>query len=162
MSANAKLLHACLLTSEFNRTQMCLTCWACRFSWHGLVLLLLVLCLRNFVSLIHFQTSTDGIYLSRHIGLKLGIPVAVPALTVNRLCGSGFQAIINGAQVTGDLYLLRRQTVCVSIELFSICFSFVTALGLRRFADILNVYVPFRQFCSSFDVCLFRALSGVA
>ncbi|KAK7098743.1 3-ketoacyl-CoA thiolase, mitochondrial-like [Littorina saxatilis] len=43
-------------------------------------------------------TSSDGIYLTRHIGLKLGIPVPVPALTVNRLCGSGFQAIINGAQ----------------------------------------------------------------
>ncbi|KAL8565362.1 3-ketoacyl-CoA thiolase, mitochondrial [Nucella lapillus] len=43
-------------------------------------------------------TSTDGIYASRHIGLKLGIPMAVPALTVNRLCGSGFQAVINAAQ----------------------------------------------------------------
>ncbi|XP_076471049.1 3-ketoacyl-CoA thiolase, mitochondrial-like isoform X2 [Babylonia areolata] len=43
-------------------------------------------------------TSTDGIYVTRHVGLKLGIPMAVPALTVNRLCGSGFQAIINGAQ----------------------------------------------------------------
>ena len=65
-----------------------------------------------FVSLIHFQTSTDGIYLSRHIGLKLGIPVPVPALTVNRLCGSGFQAIINGAQVTGDFYLFHWPPVC--------------------------------------------------
>ena len=112
-----------------------------------------------FVCLIHFQTSTDGIYLSRHIGLKLGIPVPVPALTVNRLCGSGFQAIINGAQVSGDFCLLRWLPVCVSHELFSICFSFVTALGPRCLADILNIYVPFWQFCSSFDACLFWAPS---
>ena len=44
------------------------------------------------------QTSVDAIYLARHIGLRCGIPQAVPALTVNRLCGSGFQAIINGAE----------------------------------------------------------------
>jgi acetyl-CoA acyltransferase 2 len=44
------------------------------------------------------QTSADAIYIARHVGLKAGIPVPVPALTVNRLCGSGFQAIINGAE----------------------------------------------------------------
>ncbi|KAK3103926.1 hypothetical protein FSP39_022966 [Pinctada imbricata] len=43
-------------------------------------------------------SSTDGIYIARHVGLKCGVPIDVPALTVNRLCGSGFQAIINGAQ----------------------------------------------------------------
>lgn len=43
-------------------------------------------------------SATDGIYISRHVGLKCGVPEAVPALTVNRLCGSGFQAVINGAQ----------------------------------------------------------------
>ena len=37
--------------------------------------------------------------MARHVGLKCGVPVGVPALTVNRLCGSGFQAIANGAQV---------------------------------------------------------------
>ena len=51
------------------------------------------------VTCLIFQTSKDGIYLTRHIGLKLGVPVPVPALTVNRLCGSGFQAVINAAQV---------------------------------------------------------------
>src|SRR5581483_1845739 len=35
----------------------------------------------------------------RHIALKSGVPVDVPALTVNRLCGSGIQAAINGAQL---------------------------------------------------------------
>ncbi|MDB5082172.1 MAG: 3-ketoacyl-CoA thiolase [Chloroflexi bacterium] len=44
------------------------------------------------------QTSPDAIYLARHIGLKTGLPVEVPALTVNRLCGSGAQAIVNVVQ----------------------------------------------------------------
>jgi acetyl-CoA acyltransferase 2 len=50
------------------------------------------------------QTSADSIYLARHVGLRAGAPIAAPALTVNRLCGSGFQAIINGAEqiVLGD------------------------------------------------------------
>jgi acetyl-CoA acyltransferase 2 len=44
------------------------------------------------------QTSRDAIYLARHIGLRSGVPEAAPALTLNRLCGSGFQAIVSGAQ----------------------------------------------------------------
>jgi acetyl-CoA acyltransferase 2 len=44
------------------------------------------------------QTSADAIYLARHVGLRAGVPQEVPALTVNRLCGSGFQAIVSGAQ----------------------------------------------------------------
>lgn len=44
------------------------------------------------------QTSPDAIYLARHVGLDAGVPVDVPALTLNRLCGSGFQAIITGAE----------------------------------------------------------------
>ena len=43
------------------------------------------------------QTSTDAAYLARHIGLRAGLPIEVPAVTVNRLCGSGFEAIIQGA-----------------------------------------------------------------
>lgn len=43
------------------------------------------------------QTSADALYLARHVGLNAGLPVAVPALTVNRLCGSGFQAVVSGA-----------------------------------------------------------------
>lgn len=46
------------------------------------------------------QSSKGAIYLTRHIGLRLGVPVEVGALTVNRLCGSGFQAVVNGAQVS--------------------------------------------------------------
>jgi acetyl-CoA acyltransferase 2 len=45
------------------------------------------------------QTSADAIYLARHIGLRAGIPPSTPALTLNRLCGSGFQAIISAAQM---------------------------------------------------------------
>ena len=44
------------------------------------------------------QTSADAIYLARHVGLKAGVPEEVPALTVNRLCGSGLQAMVSGAQ----------------------------------------------------------------
>jgi acetyl-CoA acyltransferase 2 len=43
------------------------------------------------------QSSSDAIYLSRHVGLKAGLPKRVPALTVNRLCGSGFEAVIQAA-----------------------------------------------------------------
>ncbi len=44
------------------------------------------------------QTSSDAIYLARHIGLEAGLPIETPALTVNRLCGSGFEAVTQGAQ----------------------------------------------------------------
>src|SRR5206468_9420024 len=44
------------------------------------------------------QTSGDAIYGARHVGLKAGVPKEVPALTVNRLCGSGIQSIISGAE----------------------------------------------------------------
>src|SRR5260221_5578144 len=44
------------------------------------------------------QTSADALYLARHVGLRVGAPIAAPALTVNRLSRSGFQAIINGAE----------------------------------------------------------------
>ncbi len=44
------------------------------------------------------QTSADAPYLARHVGLRAGVPIERPALTVNRLCGSGFEAVIQGAQ----------------------------------------------------------------
>ena len=44
------------------------------------------------------QTSADAIYLARHIGLRAGLPIETSALAVNRLCGSGFQAVISGSQ----------------------------------------------------------------
>ena len=45
------------------------------------------------------QTSGDALYGARHVGLKAGVPIEVPALTVNRLCGSGIQSVISGAQM---------------------------------------------------------------
>ncbi len=45
------------------------------------------------------QTSPDAIYLARHIGLKAGVPKEKPALTLNRLCGSGQEAIVSGARM---------------------------------------------------------------
>ncbi|MEM7413910.1 MAG: acetyl-CoA C-acyltransferase [Gemmatimonadota bacterium] len=44
------------------------------------------------------QTSSDSIYLARHVALRSGIPQESGALTVNRLCGSGFEAIVQGAK----------------------------------------------------------------
>jgi acetyl-CoA acyltransferase 2 len=50
------------------------------------------------------QTSSDDPYCARHVGLRAGLPIETPALTVNRLCGSGFQAVVSAAQEirTGD------------------------------------------------------------
>jgi acetyl-CoA acetyltransferase family protein len=44
------------------------------------------------------QTSADAPYLARHVGLRIGLPIETPAVTVNRLCGSGFEAVVQGAQ----------------------------------------------------------------
>ncbi len=56
------------------------------------------------------QTSPDAIYCARHVGLKAGLPITTPALTVNRLCGSGFQAIVSGAE-----QLLLGEADCVLV-----------------------------------------------
>src|ERR1700760_2008283 len=45
------------------------------------------------------QTSGDAIYGARHVALKAGVPFEVPALTVNRLCGSGMQSVVSAAQM---------------------------------------------------------------
>ena len=57
------------------------------------------------------QTSPDAIYLARHVGLRSGIPQLVPALTVNRLCGSGFQAVVGAA-----LEMLAGHSECALVE----------------------------------------------
>ncbi len=44
------------------------------------------------------QTSADAIYLARHVALRAGCSIETPAVTVNRLCGSGFEAVIEGAR----------------------------------------------------------------
>lgn len=50
------------------------------------------------------QTSSDACYLARHVGLKSGVPIETPALTINRLCGSGFQTVVGGVHeiLVGD------------------------------------------------------------
>src|SRR5437867_13212557 len=59
------------------------------------------------------QTSGDALYGARHVGLKAGVPVPVPALTVNRPCGSRLQPVVSGAQLirlgeATSLLLARR------------------------------------------------------
>jgi len=55
------------------------------------------------------QTTSDTIYFARHVALRAGCPNETPGLTVNRLCGSGFQAIVNGAEEI----LLGESEVCL-------------------------------------------------
>src|SRR5262245_63743662 len=47
------------------------------------------------------QTSGDALYGARHVALKAGISKEVPALTVNRLCGSGIQSVVEAVQQIG-------------------------------------------------------------
>ncbi len=54
------------------------------------------------------QSSPDAIYLARHIGLKAGVPVEVGAMTLNRLCGSGFQGFLTAAEL-----MMTEQASCV-------------------------------------------------
>jgi acetyl-CoA acyltransferase 2 len=56
------------------------------------------------------QTSADAIYLARHIALRAGVPQEKGALTVNRLCGSGFEAIVQGAKEI----ILGEANVCLT------------------------------------------------
>jgi acetyl-CoA acyltransferase 2 len=56
------------------------------------------------------QTSGDALYGARHVGLRAGLAIETPALTVNRLCGSGMQAIVNAAQ----MIQLREASVVVA------------------------------------------------
>ena len=60
------------------------------------------------------QTANDAIYLARHVGIHAGVPQRVPALTLNRLCGSGFQAVVSGAEqiLTGQ----ARVVLCGGTE----------------------------------------------
>ena len=54
------------------------------------------------------QSGADAAYLARHVGLKVGVPVHVPAFIVNRLCGSGFQSWVNAAQM-----IQSQEATCV-------------------------------------------------
>ncbi|MBI3818087.1 MAG: thiolase family protein [Planctomycetes bacterium] len=56
------------------------------------------------------QTSADAIYGARHVALRAGIPIATPALTVNRICGSGLQSIVSACQTI----LLKEAEICLA------------------------------------------------
>jgi acetyl-CoA acetyltransferase family protein len=74
------------------------------------------------------HTSSDAIYGARHVGLKAGVPVEMPALTVNRLCGSGMQAAITGAQ----LILLEEADVVLTGGMESMSQAPHVIRGLRN------------------------------
>ena len=67
------------------------------------------------------QTSSDTAYIARHVQIKSGIPIPVPALTINRLYGSGLQSIVFGfvpaSQVPVSLNELR---IVVNIRLLNV------------------------------------------
>ncbi|KAL3075433.1 hypothetical protein niasHT_037593 [Heterodera trifolii] len=88
------------------------------------------------------QSSKDAAYLARHIGLRVGVPVHVPAVTVNRLCGSGFEAIAQGGQqiLAGDSkVVLAGGTESMSQAPFAVRGArFGTQLGAKiEFEDVL-------------------------
>ena len=56
------------------------------------------------------QSSSDAAYMARHVGLRCEVPIPVPAYAVNRLCGSGFQALLNGAM---EIFLGHADEVLV-------------------------------------------------
>ncbi|VDD93350.1 unnamed protein product [Enterobius vermicularis] len=88
------------------------------------------------------QSCQDAPYLARHVGLRVGVPEKIPALTLNRLCGSGFQAVVSAAQdiITKDaLVVLTGGTESMSEVPFVVRnVRFGTRLGGNyKFEDIL-------------------------
>ena len=55
------------------------------------------------------SSSLDAAYLSRHVALKSNLPIHTPSLTINRLCGSGFEAVSLGA----ESILLGRSSIAL-------------------------------------------------
>src|SRR3989442_1078735 len=73
------------------------------------------------------QTSGDALYGARHVGLKAGVPVPVPALTVNRLCGSGIQSVVSGAQ----MILLAEANFVLAVGMENLSQAPFVILGAR-------------------------------
>src|SRR5271157_5445302 len=73
------------------------------------------------------QTSGDAIYGARHVGLKAGVPIETPALTVNRLCGSGMQAIVSAAQ----MIQLGESTIALAVGMESMSQAPHVIRGMR-------------------------------
>lgn len=74
------------------------------------------------------QTSYDAFYLPRHVALYAGVPVAVPALGVHRLCGTGFETILTAA----DQIALGRAKLVLCVGSESMSRNPVTAYGHRN------------------------------
>ena len=74
------------------------------------------------------QTSADAIYGARHVGLKAGIPQTTPALTVNRLCGSGIQSIVSACHAMG----MGEATACVAGGMENMSQAPFIARGIRN------------------------------
>lgn len=72
--------------------------WSCLFLTHVLQQQVTRPVISHHPSPLSSQSNKDTGYLSRHVALRVGVPDGVPCLTVNRLCGSGFQAVVSGAQ----------------------------------------------------------------
>ena len=83
------------------------------------------------------QTSSDAIYGARHVGLKAGVPIETPALTVNRLCGSGIEAIAQAMR----LIQLREADVVLAGGMESMSQAPFVVRGVRagpRFGRPIN------------------------
>jgi len=95
------------------------------------------------------QTSGDAIYAARHIGLHAGVPLEVPALIVNRLCGSGIQSVIDGTHVIeeGARYVLCGGTESMSQAPFVVRGARSgLRLGHQKFEDSL-IEALFDTYC---------------
>ena len=88
------------------------------------------------------QTSADALYGARHVGLKAGLPIETPAVTVNRLCGSGMESITQAAQriLLGEAKLvlaggMENMSQCPHVIRGARGISFGRRQA-RRFADV--------------------------
>lgn len=59
--------------------------------------------IKSFLAIV-MQSSTDAHVLARHVGLKAGVSIPTPCLTINRLCGSGLESLVQAARLiqTGE------------------------------------------------------------
>lgn len=90
------------------------------------------------------QSSPDAAYLARHVGLKSGLPQSSTALTINRLCGSGFETIIQGAQQL-TLHNSSKITICAGTENMSAAPFQVDGNNLRWGVTLGNANVNMRD-----------------
>ncbi|MBK8099447.1 MAG: acetyl-CoA C-acetyltransferase [Planctomycetes bacterium] len=99
------------------------------------------------------QSSADAIYGARHVALKAGVPIEKPALTLNRLCGSGIQSVVSAAHAL----LLGEARLCLAGGMENMSQVPFVVRGIRdgvrfgadvKFEDLLfqALYDPFCKF----------------